>query len=487
MYLAAMESTVVTTAMPTVIGLLGGLEIYGWVFSIYLLTSTVSIPVWGRLSDLYGRRRLYLAGLGIFLAGSLLCGLSTTMLQLIVFRAIQGLGAGALIPLALTVIGELYTFEERARMQAVFSGVWGFASITGPILGGFITDHVSWSWVFFINIPIGLAAGTILWIYLRTQVSVPGEDRSGLRRGILMALALALFLLYLMEASEGNQWLDGRLLGLVVASFLMFWLYIGLERKSRAPFIPPELFSNKMFVGASVTSFCIGMVFFGVIAFLPLFSQAVLATSATRAGSTITPALLTWVLFSVLMGRLLRRVGFRRPVFCGMVLLMLGTAIAARFGNAPSRAALVLSMICVGAGMGLNTLPMLIGVQSAVPGRLLGIATSAVQFFRSIGGAVGVAVMGSRLSSMISRTLQEHPSPELAALFKHPDAVLQVHGAGSSGTVAMFRDTIAAGLQSAFFLAFVFSLVALLSAFLVPRGPRTLTMDSEVRLPTVVE
>src|SRR2546425_8565361 len=180
MYLASMESTVVTTAMPTIITRLGGLEIYSWIFSIYLLTATVSIPVWGRLSDLYGRRRLYLIGIAAFVAASALCGFATSMLQLILFRALQGIGAGALVPLALTVIGEIYTFDERARMQAVFSGVWGFASITGPILGGFITDNFSWRWVFLINIPIGLVAATILGLYLIDSVAAKCKDRTGI-------------------------------------------------------------------------------------------------------------------------------------------------------------------------------------------------------------------------------------------------------------------------------------------------------------------
>lgn len=487
MYLAAMESTVVTTAMPTVITRLGGLEIYAWVFSIYLLTSTVSIPVWGRLSDLYGRRKLYLAGLALFLVGSLLCGLSASMLQLIIFRAIQGTGAGALVPLALTIIGELYTFDERSRMQAVFSGVWGVASITGPVIGGIITDNFSWRWVFFINIPIGLVAATLIGVYLMDHVSRGAVDRSGIRRGILMALSMALFLLYLMEGSENNRWLDWRIVSLALLSALLFWFYVRLERRSERPFVPPELFTSRMFIAASATSLCIGMVFFGVIAFLPLFAQAVLGRSATEAGSTITPALLTWVCFSVLMGRFLRSVGFRRPVFVGMLLLVVGTASVARFGNATSKNAMIFSMICVGAGMGLNTLPMLIGVQSEVARDLLGIATSAVQFFRSIGGAVGVAIMGSRLSSVISRVLLEQPNSDLALLLRHPEEALQANLGAGGQAIALFRDTLALGLQSAFFVAFVFSLVALLTAFLVPRGQRRVFLESELRTPTIVE
>ncbi|MBI4457129.1 MAG: MFS transporter [Acidobacteria bacterium] len=472
LYLAAMESTVVTTAMPTIITRLGGLEIYSWVFSIYLLTSTVSIPVWGRLSDLHGRRRLYLAGLGLFAIGSLLCGLSTGMPQLIVFRGVQGLGAGALVPLALTIIGEIYTFDERARMQAVFSGVWGFASITGPLIGGFITDNFSWRWVFFINIPVGLIAATIIEIYLVERVPEGLGGRAGIRRGILMSLAIALFLLYLMEGGQNNRWLDGRVIAFLLSSALLFLLYLRLEKKSERPFIPPELFRHKMFVAASVNGVCIGMIFFGVIAFVPLFAQAVLGRSATEAGSAITPVLLTWVCSSVIMGRLWRHVGFRRPVFCGMALLVLGTAMVVRLGGTASRSSMILSMICIGAGMGLNALPMLMAVQSTVPRDFFGIATSATQFFRNIGGAVGVAIMGSRLSSVLWRALHQRPDPELVKLFQHPEVLLDARSSVSATTLMVFRDTVAAGLQNAFFMVFMFSLFAFLSAFLVPKEGR---------------
>ncbi len=487
MYLASMESTVVTTAMPTIITRLGGLEIYSWVFSIYLLTATVSILVWGRLSDLYGRRRLYLIGIGAFVAASALCGFATSMLQLILFRALQGIGAGALVPLALTVIGEIYTFDERARMQAVFSGVWGFASITGPILGGFITDNFSWRWVFFINIPIGLVAGTIIGLYLVDSIADEREDRTGIRRGILMALSLALFLLYLMEGSNDNRWLDWRLLSLMLLSVLLFWFYVMLERKSKRPFIPPELFGNKTFVAASVNGICIGMIFFGVLAFVPLFSQAVVGRSATGAGRVITPLLLTWVSFSIILGRLLRRIGFQKPVFCGMLLLIVGTAILAELGSNPPRASIVISMICIGAGLGFNALPMLMAVQCAVPRDLLGIATSATQFFRSIGGAVGLAIMGSRLSSVVTRALQRNPDSEIARLLRNPQVLAHAGQDVNTGSAQILHDILYSGLHSAFFVAFVFSLVAFLSAFLVPRETEMMLAETEVEVPPILE
>lgn len=470
MYLAAMESTVVTTAMPTIISRLGGLEIYSWVFSIYLLTSTVSIPVWGRMSDLHGRRRIYLLGIAMFVIGSALCGLSTRMWQLVLFRAVQGIGGGALVPLAQIVIGEIYTLVERARMQAVFSGVWGFASITGPILGGFITDHFSWNWVFFINIPIGIVAGAIIGLHLTDTAAAPHKDRSGIRRGILMALSLGLFLLYLMEASSGNRWMDWRYLGSLVLACILFFFYLHLEKRSKSHFMPTDLFSNKIFVAGSANGACMGMVLFGVLAFVPLFAQGVQGKSATDAGRFITPVLLTWVFFSILMGYILKYTGFQKPVMIGMLLLIAGTGILTVMGQEPSPLTMAVAMICIGAGMGCNALPMLLAVQSAVPRQSLGIATSALQFFRSIGGAVGVAIMGSRFSTVVFGALEKRPNPELAALLRNPEVLLHTGDPGSNaGSMHLFRDILAAGLESAFFMALVFSVIGLVSAFLIPR------------------
>jgi EmrB/QacA subfamily drug resistance transporter len=428
---------------------------------------------------------LYLIGIATFVVGSALCGFASGMVQLILFRAIQGIGAGALAPLALVVIGEIYTFDERGRMQALFSGVWGFASITGPILGGFITDNLSWRWVFLINIPIGLVAASILGLYLIDSSVAKREDQTGIRRGLLMALALSLFLLYLMEGSSDNRWFTWRLFTLLLLSALLFWFYVMLERRSGQPFIPPELFSNRTFVAASVNGVCTGMIFFGILAFVPLFSQAVVGRSATGAGSVVTPLLLTWVTFSVILGRLLRRIGFQKPVFCGMLLLIVGTGILAELGGNPPRIAMVISMICIGAGMGFNALPMLMAVQSAVQRDLLGIATSATQFFRSIGGAIGVAIMGSRLSSVVTRALEQHPNSETAKLLRNPQALSHSGPGFNAAGLQAFHDVLYSGLHSAFFVAFVFSLIAFCSAFLVPRQLEEIL--PEVQTPPILE
>jgi len=241
MFLGALEATVVGTAMPTVVARLGGIEIYSWVFSIYLLTSTVTMPVWGKLSDLYGRRRFYLIGVGLFMLGSALSGQSNSMQELIGYRAIQGLGAGALVPLGLTIIGDIYSLTERARMQGLFSGVWGLASMIGPLVGGLITDHISWRWVFYINVPFGLAAVVFIGLTLK-EPPIERQVRIDAKGVATFAAAITLFLLGLMEGGRSYGWTSPTILGLFAASGLCFWLFISSEGKAPEPIIPLALF-----------------------------------------------------------------------------------------------------------------------------------------------------------------------------------------------------------------------------------------------------
>ena len=297
MFLAALEATVVGTAMPTVIASLGGLELYSWVFSAYLLASTVSVPAWGKMSDVRGRRPMYLLAISIFLLGSILSGQAQTMTQLIVFRTIQGLGAGGLLPLAMTIVAELYTPVERARVQGYFSGVWGVASIVGPLLGGIITEQVGWRWVFYINIPFGLAAAFIIG----TQLV---EDRSHLRRrkvdvfGILsFTVSVTLLMLVLVRSENSFDPFALANLLLLAGSVVAMMLFVRAERRAEEPLIPADLFRNRVFSGAAINGFLSGMALFGLISFIPLFVQGVIGTGPTEAGSALTALLLTWVIF----------------------------------------------------------------------------------------------------------------------------------------------------------------------------------------------
>jgi EmrB/QacA subfamily drug resistance transporter len=303
MSLAALEATVVSTAMPTVIATLGGLAHYSWVFAAYLLTSTASVPIWGRLSDLYGRRRLYLIGIVVFLVGSTLSGVATTMPQLIVFRAVQGLGAGAVIPLSMTIIGELYSLDERARTQALFSGMWGLASIAGPIVGGYITDSLSWRWVFFLNLPFGALALVVIALAYPSSRRPVAEQVDWMGAALLFGGTTALLIALGGATESGVAWFAVTVA--LLAGFVI------VERRTAHPILPLDLLRYPVVAWSLGVVFMIGMAMFGAIAFVPLFVQGVMGGTATEAGQVLTPLFLGWVSMSIAAARLTVKLGYR--------------------------------------------------------------------------------------------------------------------------------------------------------------------------------
>jgi EmrB/QacA subfamily drug resistance transporter len=449
MALAALEATIVGTAMPTVVAALGGLNHFSWVFSAYLLTSTVSVPLWGKLSDLYGRRVFYQIGIAVFLIGSVLSGMSQSMWQLIAARALQGLGAGALIPLGMTIIGDIFTLQERARMQGLFSGVWGLSSVIGPLIGGYITDQLSWRWVFYINVPFGIASALIIGVALREEKRTARPAIDYLGAGVL-TLAVTLLMLALVEGGTAAALLRPRNIALFVTVVAMLIWFLRIEAKAPEPVIPLDLFRNRVVSTAMIVGFLAGVAMFGAISFVPLYAQGARGTTATAAGSMLTPLMLAWVSASVVGGRLMIRVGSRPLVISGLVSLVLGfTGLTMAATRRTSIAWLVVDLIVIGLGLGLTMLTLLIAVQHAVPREQLGIATSLNQFFRSIGGAMGVAVLGAILTA----------------------------GLESGGPQA---EALARSIRTVFAASAVVSAIALAFAFLLPAGrPAAAVEDGE--------
>ena len=442
-FLAALEATVVSTAMPTVVAHLGGLDRYSWVFSAYLLTSTASVPLWGRLSDLYGRRRVYLAAIALFLVGSMLAGVSQSMLQLVLFRAVQGLGAGGLIPLALTIIGEIYTLAERTRMQAVFSSVWGVSSIVGPLVGGFITDAISWRWIFYLNLPFGLLAAFVV----RRTLPEHAPNRHvtiDWQGGILLFLSTTLLLVALSEASP--------LWALVALASLVAFAYI--ERTMADPILPFSLFRNRTVTVGTIVGFLTGMPLFGAIAFIPLLLQVTTGGSATSAGQILTPLYLTWVLASVVAARVLLRVGVRAATVAGAAAMFVSLVALPWLAVGSSRALLFADMGLMGTGLGFAMLSLLLAVQHSVSRTELGVATSLNLFARSIGGAVGVATMGAILAAGLGGSARLSP--------------MTLGGAGLAGLSPELRLRLIVSLQRAFASGAVAAGLALVASFWVP-------------------
>lgn len=427
MLLAALEGTVVGTAMPTIVAALGGLAHYSWVFSAYLLTSTVTVPVWGKLSDLFGRRPLFQIGIGVFILGSAACGVAQSMTQLIVFRAIQGVGAGALVPLAMTIVGDIFTLEERARMQGLFSGVWGVSSVFGPLLGGFITDQLSWRWVFLINLPVGIVAAAIIGFGL---VEPKREERPTIDYlgAAVLTFGVTMLLLVLGNGSSPAALLGVRNILLIATVFALFFWFLHIERNAIDPIVPLGLFRNRVVSVSVIVGFLAGIAMFAVITFVPLMAQGVLGATATEAGSFLTPLMLSWVLASIVGGRLLIRMGSRGLVLTGLVFMLGGFIALATFTRATPRWLLMVELIFIGAGLGLTMLTLLIASQHSVPREQLGITTSLNQFSRSIGGSLGVAMLGAVLAAglaqysndpnaLVNPEARAHIAPaELAAL-----------------------------------------------------------------------
>src|SRR5688500_2451922 len=396
MSLGALEATVVGTAMPTVIATLGGLNHYSWVFSAYLLTSTASVPIWGRLSDQYGRRRMYLIGIAIFLVGSVMSGAATSMNTLIAARAVQGLGTGAIIPLSMTIVGELYTLAERARTQAIFSGVWGVASVAGPLVGGYITDALSWRWVFYINLPFGLLAVTVILLAYPPTRRTHAVRVDWLGAGLLFGGISALLIARGADTGGGIAAAFAAGAALLLAAFVM------VERRVAEPILPLNLLKTPLIARTIIVVFLVGMALFGAIAFIPLFVQGVMGATATQAGQVLTPLFLGWVVMSVASARLTVKLGYRKLAITGSVLLTAGFIGLTFVGADSARSTVLMCGMLIGAGMGLSMLSLLLAVQHGVDRAHLGVATSLNQFSRSVGAAVGIAAMGALMTRQLS-------------------------------------------------------------------------------------
>lgn len=390
MFLAAMEMTVVSTAMPTVVGELGGLQLYAWAFAAYMLTATVTVPIYGKLADLKGRKPVMLIGLALFLLGSSACGLAGSMGQLVAARAVQGLGAGAIQPIALTIVGDLFDVRERGRMQGIFGAVWGIAGLAGPLLGGAIIHLASWRWVFFVNVPFGLGCAAVLALAYHER-----PERHAHRLDVGGALLLSAAVIAALLAAESRT---AALVAAPVAAGAL-GLFLAVERRAAEPLLPLDLFREPILAVSSAVGALIGAAMITTVTYVPLWVQSVLGGSPTQAGAAIAPMAVGWPIASALAGRLLPRTGFRALVRGGLFLTAAaGAALALLLRpGAPLWAAQALTF-AYGVGMGLANTPLIIAVQSSVPWSRRGVATASTMFFRTIGGTLAVGLLGGVLA-----------------------------------------------------------------------------------------
>ncbi len=424
MFFSALEQTVVGTAMPTIIGDLNGFSIFAWVTTAYLITTTTVTPIVGKLSDLYGRRKLYLLGIVIFVIGSFLCATATSMEQLILYRGLQGVGGGMIMPLSQTIIGDIFTAEQRAKWQGVFGGIFALSSVIGPFIGGFLVDNVSWHSIFLINVPFGLLSAFLIFVGMKHEVILSKEKRKIDYLGIVTFVPfLVLLLLGLTFAGDKFDWVSGTSFSIFAVSVVFFVLFILTERKAIEPIIDLSLFKNRVFATTNALGFLLGLGMFGAIMFVPMFMQGILGVSPTRAGSTMTPMMISLIAASIIGGRLLLKFKYRTVLTFGMVLTAIGFFLMSTMGIDSTQMTVNMYMIILGLGMGFVMPTLMIAVQNEFPKSKLGAVTSTSTFFRSMGGTIGITILNVVMNHSLKNNFSEatknaSSNPMLAPFFK---------------------------------------------------------------------
>jgi EmrB/QacA subfamily drug resistance transporter len=396
--LSALDSTIVGTAMPRIIGELQGMDRYSWPFTAYMLFSTVATIIFGKLADMYGRKKIFLSGLLIFIIASILCGLSANMTMLIVFRGMQGLGGGILISNTFAIAGELFQGKERGKAMGFIGSMFGLASILGPVLGGFITDHFGWRWIFYVNIPVG-----IISIFL-IALNLPGKLEEKTKRiidaGGIVSFIFSIIPLLLAISWGGREkaWNSPLISGLFGISLVSFLAFIWIESRAAEPILPLRLFKNRVFNLTMTGAFFSNMVFYGAILFLPLYLQEVQKMSASVSGFLLTPMMITFTAASVFSGQVAARIGKTKFVsLAGFILALTGCGMLSLLSQETSKAYSMAAMVILGLGLGTTTPIFNLNAQSAFPVNMIGMLTGTVQFFRSVGGTLGIAIFGSLL------------------------------------------------------------------------------------------
>jgi EmrB/QacA subfamily drug resistance transporter len=415
--LAALDQTIVGTAMPRIIADLQGFDHYAWVTTAYLLTSTAVVPIVGKLSDLYGRKLFLVGGTAFFIFASALCGLSQDMTQLIVFRGLQGLGGGMLMSMVFTVVSAIFPPAQRGRIQGVFSGVFGLASIIGPLVGGYLTDSLSWRWVFYVNLPLGLVALSVLWFGFPNIRPARTNRPIDVAGAITLVLAVVPLLLALSWGGSEYPWSSPMVIGMLGFAAIMTAIFLLIESRAPEPIIPLSLFKNRIVAIATFAMLLMMIGMFGTFLFIPLFIQGVIGTTATQSGTVMMPMMMMMILSGIVGGQVISRTGrYKILALAGLVVSAIGMYLLSQMGPDTSYLTVVRNMMIVGLGLG-PTMPVFtLAAQNAVSFNQLGVVTSLTQFARSIGSTLGAAVFGSLLANRFGPALQEALPANVAAV-----------------------------------------------------------------------
>ena len=493
MFVASLSQTIVGPAMPRIVAELGGVEHYSWIATATMLVSAVSVPVIGKLSDLYGRRWFYLGGLGVFMVGSILAGLSQGFWFLVFARAVQGLGMGALMPLSQTIIGDIIPPRQRGKYQGIMGAVFGVTSIAGPLIGGFVTDHLGWRWLFYLTLPIGVAAFVFILRFLHLEKS---EQRGTVDYAGILTLTPGLVLALLATTWGGGDlaWTSPVILGMYAVAAVLLAAFVVIETKVEEPLLPMHLLLRPVVALSVAASFAIAVAMFGAIIYIPVYAQGVMGVSATESGMILIPQSVAMILTSIVVGLLISRTGrYKGFLIAGGIVLVLGYGMLAGLEYGDTQWHLTATMIVIGLGLGMSMQVYTLVVQNAVARRELGTATAAIQFFRNIGSTLGTAVLGTVMTASMSTSISDRiaalPAEDLAELTT-AGSTLDASGlenavldpSALAGLPELLVTPLRQGMSDAMHLVFLaalpFAALALLLSLFIKQVPLRETVDS---------
>ncbi|WP_339145646.1 MULTISPECIES: MDR family MFS transporter [unclassified Sutcliffiella] len=469
MFMAAIEATIVSTAMPAIAADLGGFSLYSWVFSSYLLMNAVTVLIYGKLSDLFGRKPILTFGIIVFLIGSLLCGMASSIEMLIVFRFIQGFGAGAVMPIASTIVGDMYTKEERAKIQGYLSSVWGISAILGPAIGGLLVQFVSWRFVFWVNIPLGILAIVGLYLFLHEGVEKKKHSIDYAGAGLLF-LSVSSFMLVMVEGGVRWAWTSGPVLSLIALSAVTITLFVFQERRAKDPMMPFDIWQERSILIANTTSMTTGVMLIGISSFLPAFVQGVMERPPIVAGFTLTTMSIGWPIAAMIAGRLLLKIGFRTTSIIGGIALIMGSIIFMTLSPDDGPVWAAFGSFMIGIGMGFSTTAFIVSIQSNVPWQKRGVATASNMFMRTLGSTIGAALLGGILNSRIQEHLRENGAVEQFSLDSTTLLLNEEQRNQLSDSMkVLLQDGLTSALHTVYLVVAGFAVISFLLILLLPK------------------